>query len=124
MEETLAQWLQKRCEEERLTLREAAAKCGLSHSTLADIVRSENKYPRPETIRKLAQGFGGDALEEHLFVLAGYKSAREEPGSEALAQVIDKIRHFSDAQVKIMIRFADFLIEIEKGSKPRKQRKP
>lgn len=47
----------------------------MSHTTIADIIKG--KHPLPETIRKLAQGFGGDgaqglALQDRLFVLAGY----------------------------------------------------
>lgn len=116
---SLGQWLEERCEREHLTLREAAAKTGLSHATIGDIIKGSR--PLPETIRKLAQGFGGDgtqqtlALEDCLQVLAGYRTPRPEGEelNEPLAQLIDKVKQFSEAQVKMMTKFADFLLEIE-----------
>jgi len=71
----LSQWLQERCQREHLSLRQAAARTGLSHATIGDIITGSR--PLPETIRKLAAGFGGDgtnqqiALEDHLQMLAG-----------------------------------------------------
>ena len=63
-------WLKERCEKGHLSLRQAVAKTGLSHATIGDIMKG--KHPLPETIRKLAQGFGEDgrlALEDQLIVL-------------------------------------------------------
>ena len=114
---SLGQWLQERCQREHLSLRQAAAKTGLSHVTIADI--RKGVHPDPETIRKLAIAFGGDgqqrlALEDQLLALAGYRSERpeEEMGVE-YGRLLDKIKQFSKSQIKIMGRFADFLIEIE-----------
>lgn len=89
----LGQWLEKRCKRERLSLRQAAAKTGLSHATLADIIKGS--HPSPETIKKLARGFGGDgnrmlALEDRLLVLAGYK--REEPFQADYLKIIPLLR--------------------------------
>ena len=75
---SVGRWLKQRCQKEHLSLRQAAARTGLSHSTIQDII--EGRRPLPETIGKLAQGLGGDgslALEDRLMVLAGYR--REEP---------------------------------------------
>ncbi len=117
----LAHWLAERCKQECLTVREAAAKTGLSHATIANII---SEYYRsgsdasPETIKKLAQGFGrGDnerlVLEDHLLMLAGYRTVRpEEELSEPLAQLMDKAKQLNNPQLKIMTRFADFLTEI------------
>ncbi len=114
---SLGQWLQKRCQREHLSLRQAAAKTGLSHATIADI--RKGVHPDPETLRKLAIAFGGDgqqrlALEDQLLVLAGYRSERpeEETGVE-YGRLLDKIKQLSKSQIKIMGRFADFLMEIE-----------
>ncbi|MBA7652331.1 hypothetical protein ES703_60161 [subsurface metagenome] len=112
----LSQWLKKRCE--HLSLREAAAKTGLSYTTIGQVINGTNASP--QTLRKLAQAFadgtkGRLALEDKLLVLAGYRTQRpqgEEP-SELLAQLIDKVKQFNEPQLKIMGRFADFLTEIE-----------
>ena len=122
-------WLKERCEEGHLSLRQAAAKVGLSHSTIRDIMKG--KHPLPETIRKLAQGFGGDgqqrlALEDKLLILAGYRTPRsEEELSEPLARLMDKIRQFNESQIKIMEHFADFVSEIDgRRSKAKKGGRP
>ena len=114
---TVGQWLEERLRREHLSLRQAAAKTGLSHATIADIMA--RGHPSPETIRKLAQGFGGDGklrlvLEDHLLTLAGYRTPRPEGEeiSEALAQLLDKVSKFNDSQLSIMTQFGDFLIEI------------
>jgi len=113
----LGHWLEQRCKQERLSLRQAAAKTGLTHSTIRDVIKGG--HPSSETIRKLAQGFGGNgvqglALEDELLILAGYRTER--PGgelSESMAELMDKARLLNDPQLKIMSHFADFLIEIE-----------
>ncbi len=77
----LGRWLRERCQRERLSLRQAAARSGLSHATLAKVIKSG--HASPETIRKLAAGFGGDgtnqrlALEDHLLVLAGHRTPHQ-----------------------------------------------
>ncbi|GAJ04878.1 unnamed protein product, partial [marine sediment metagenome] len=113
---SLGQWLEERLQREHLSGRQAAARIGLSHATIADIRKGGR--PSPETIRKLAQGFGGDdkqglAVEDRLLVLAGYRTERPEGElSESMAELMDRIRKFDEPQLKIMTRFADFLIEI------------
>jgi len=112
----LSQWLAGRCKREHLTLRHAAAKTGLSHTTIHQILNGSGAFP--ETIKKLAQGFGGDgtarlALEDHLLVLAGYRTQRPEGEelSEPLAHLIDKVKEFNQPQLKVMESVADFLTE-------------
>jgi len=113
----IGQWLQERCQRERLSLREAAARTGLSHATISDTIKGS--HPSAETMRKLAQAFGGDghqrlALEDRLLVLAGYRTGRpREKLSKPLAQLMDKVRQFDEPRLKMMTRFADFLAEIE-----------
>ena len=115
----LGGWLQCHCAKHHLSLRQAAIKTGLSHATIADIINGHDYHPHPETIRKLARGFGGDgkeglALEDHLLTIAGYRTERpagEEP-SVAIATLMDKLGQFSAPELEIMERFADFLIEI------------
>ena len=81
--EHLSRWLLEKCKHEHLSLRQTAAKTGLSHATIADSIKGVR--PLPETIRKLAQGFGGDgtaeklALRDHLLVLAGYREEETLP---------------------------------------------
>ncbi|MCD6567710.1 MAG: helix-turn-helix transcriptional regulator [Dehalococcoidia bacterium] len=70
----LSSWLKQKCRREGLSLRQAAIKTGLSHSTLCDIVKGESNLSG-QTITKLARYFGGDGkrklvLEDQLLVLA------------------------------------------------------
>lgn len=114
---TLGSWLGERCKSEGLSLRQAAVKTGLSHSTLAGIVKGNIKVCG-ETIKKLAKYFGGDGrrrwvLEDQLLVLAGYRTERPEEDelSEPMAHLMDTVSQFSKQQLKIMTRFANFLNE-------------
>jgi len=117
-EESLGQWLKDRCKAERLSMRQAAVKTGLSHATIADITKGTS--PSPETIRKLAQAFGGSgneklALEDSLLILAGYRTPRsegEEP-SQLRGRLMDRLGQFSEPQIEIMMHFADFLAEMD-----------
>jgi len=116
---TLGQWLQERCKEEGLSLRQASARTGLSHATIGDIVKGARATG--DTIRKLAQAFGtgGDhhklALEDQLLVLAGYRSERPKAKefTEPMARLLDKLSGFSEPELKIMSRFADFIRETQ-----------
>lgn len=122
----LGGWLAERCQQESLSLRQTAAKTGISHATVADIIKGSRASP--ETIKRLAEAFseGGDhqrlVLEDELLVLAGYRSERPE-GQELslpLAQLMDIVGEFSWPQIKIMARFAEFLAEIPvKGGQKR-----
>lgn len=116
---SVAQWLEERCQLEHLSNRQAAARTGMSHATIADIRRGGR--PSTETIRKLAIAFGGDgelglALEDRLLVLAGYRTPRpegEEP-SESMAELMDKLAKFDDQQLNVMSKFADFVTGLGK----------
>lgn len=116
---TLGQWLVERCERENLSLREAAAKTSLSHATIRDVMN--NSRASAETIKKLAHAFGGNgnerlALEDVLLVLAGYRTPRDDHSelSQPLARLMDLVAEFSEPQLKMMARFAQFLGEMEK----------
>lgn len=115
--QTIGQWLKQRCQGEHLTLREAAAKTGLSHGTIADVIKGNR--PAPETLMRLAQAFGGGpneslALEDNLLELAGYRTPRPRGEvTQPMARLIDKADQLNEPQLKIMTRFADFLMEIE-----------
>jgi len=113
----LSQWLQESCKDEHLSLRQAGAKTGLSGATIGDIIRGSR--PLPETIRKLARAFGGNganarlALEDKLLTLAGCRTERlGEELSEVPAQLMDKVKQLNESQLKMMVHFADFLVEI------------
>ena len=115
----LGQWLKERCKAERLSLRQAAVRSGLSHATIADIMKGTS--PSPETIRKLALAFGENgnerlALEDSLLILAGYRTQRPdgEDISQPLARLMDKVANFSEPQLKLMARFAEYLADLEK----------
>lgn len=100
---TLSQWLAERCKRERLSLRQAAAKTGLSHATIQDIIKGG--HPNPETVRKLAQAFGGDGkrqLEDYLLVLAGHRSKPE--GELTYLSVIPLLSPEHQHVVKIVVR--------------------
>ena len=113
--QTFGSWLEEKCQKEGLSLRQAAQKTGLSHTTIADIIKG--KKPAPETIKNLASAFGGNgdhqrqALEDKLLTLAGYRSERppEDEPSEPMARLLDALSQFDEPQLKIMSRFADFI---------------
>jgi len=114
----ISQWLKEMCKKEGLSLRQAAARAGVSHATLAKAIKSDSTSP--ETIRKLALAFGGNgeatrlALEDKLLILAGHRTNRpEEELSEPMARLLDKLSHFSEPELKVIGRFADFLSEME-----------
>ena len=120
----LGMWLDEKCRDGQLSLRQAAAKTGLSHATIKAVKSGER--PSAETLRKLAHGVGGgggaserSTREDRLLLLAGYRTGRpedEEP-SDALTQLMDKVRWFSERQLKMMVRLAEFFTEA-KGNNP------
>ncbi len=115
----LGKWLEEKRRKESLSLRQVAAKTGLSHTTIAEVINGN--CPSPETIKKLAQTFGasGDhhrmALEDELLILAGYRSERpgEKEFNEPMARLLDQVNGFKESQLKIMSRFADFISKKE-----------
>lgn len=114
----LGEWVKQRCQKEHLSLRQAAAKTGLSHATIRGIINGGSASP--ESIKKLAGAFGGDgrvglAVEDKLLVLAGYRTHRPEAEeiTEPMARLLDKLTHFREPQLKLMGYFADFLAEME-----------
>ena len=54
----LEKWLEEGCKKERLSLRQAATRTGLSHATIGDIIKGSRASP--ETISKLAEAFSGN----------------------------------------------------------------
>jgi len=115
----LGSWLHQRCQEERLSLRQTAAKTGLSHTTIESIIKGAS--PSPQAIRKLAQPFSrGEnerlALEDHLLTLAGYRTPRVNMNEISLpmARLLDLVAPFSEKQIKLMLDFADFLTKVDK----------
>jgi len=110
----LGYWLRERCQADGLSLRKAAAKAGVSHATISDIINGGR--PSAATAVKLAKAFSGNgqhqkaSLEDFLLTLCGYRSDRAEGRlREPLARLIDKLSEFSDAQLEIMEHFSDFI---------------
>ena len=115
----LGGWLKERCQQERLSLRQAAARTGLSHGTIEGIIKGAS--PSPQTIRKLVEAFAkGEnerlALEGHLLMLAGYRkqraSVKELP--QPVARLLDLVARFNDEKLKLMVNFAEFLAGLGK----------
>lgn len=114
--DTVGQWLKEKCDGEKLSLRQAAARTGLSHAAIGDIISGSR--PSPDTIIKLAKGFVGDghqglALQDKLLTLAGYRSDHKEKVPEPIAQLLDKLTGFNPAQLRLMSHFADFISGME-----------
>ena len=115
----LGEWLQAKCDQEGLSLRQVATKVGVSHQTIAGLMNG--KKALPQTIKKLVKAFGGDhnqgiALEDRLLVLAGYRTERpEEALSEPLARILDKLNGLDVAQLGIVEEFADFIVKVDQG---------
>ncbi len=113
----LGRWLKERCQQERLSLRQTAARTGLSHGTVEGIIKGAS--PSPQTIMKLVHAFARTenerlALEDHLLILAGYRtqraSVKELP--PLVARLLDLIARFNDKKLKLMVDFAEFLTEL------------
>ena len=109
-----AKWLGERCREERLSYRQAAARAGLSHATIA--VARKGARPAADTIKKLAAAFSNNgsnqrvALEDYLLTLCGYRSQPPEIKlSEPLARLVDKLTHYSEAQLQLVDQFASYI---------------
>ena len=115
----LGLWLQEVCDKDKLSLRAAGEKTGLSHSTIRDIVKGNT--PSIDTIRKLAAAFSsgshhGQVLEDKLLILAGHIIARQAAiTSEPLARLMDTIDGFSEQQLKVLIHFAEYLKNLEQA---------
>lgn len=103
----IGQWLEARCRNEHLSLRKAAARADVSHTTIADIM--DGRRPSAVTIKKLARTFAGNgqhqraALEDELLALAGYRSAQSESADLRYLKVISllspKNQHVIEALV-------------------------
>jgi len=112
---TFSEWLTVRMGKEKLSLREAAEMAGVSHSTIAGLLKGVS--PTPETIKKLAKAFSNDgekswmAMEDELLVMAGYRTKRDDEGemSTSLARLMDEVAGFSEPQLRLMAEFAKFL---------------
>ena len=114
---SLAQWLEEKCRQQNLSLRRMSIKTGLSHTTIAVIVKGGRISV--DSIAKLAEAFSGNgvrqklALEDELLVMAGYRTPRPEEAenNQPMAQLMDAISEFSRSQLKLMLCFAEFLGE-------------
>jgi len=122
----LGSWLKERCQREGLSLRQASIKTGLSHTTIADLIKGGKASP--ETIQKLAGCFseGGNhqraALVDELLVLAGYRTRRPEGRelSQPLAQLLDAASGLTERQTKLLLSLVEFLaaeLETKRGVK-------
>lgn len=103
-----------------MSYRQAAARAGLSHATIAIAINGAR--PAAETIKKLSAAFGGNgqhqrvALEDYLLTLCGYRSELPEIKlSEPLARLVDKLSHYNEAQLQLMDQFADYIAKIDKA---------
>ncbi len=115
------QWLKEMCQKQGFSLRQVAAKTGLSHGTIEGLIKGAS--PAPETIKRLAHSFAGDgnerlALEDSLLILAGYRTQRPEGQdlSQPLARLLDRVAHFDEVKLKLMADFAEYLTRMEKSS--------
>ncbi|MBA7540466.1 hypothetical protein ES705_32763 [subsurface metagenome] len=111
----LGKWLRKACKMKNLSLREAGKMIGISHSTIALILHDRPVHPL--TIKKLAKTFSNGqyhraALEDELLTLAGYRSNRPPELNKTIGRLIDSVRDFSPEELKMLTRFADYLVEI------------
>jgi transcriptional regulator with XRE-family HTH domain len=121
---SLAKWLEERCRKEGLSSRQAAAKVGVSHATIASIKKGIR--PSYATIMKLANAFSNNgehqraALENHLLNLCGYRSGNvtEVKSSEPLARLMDKLSKLDEGRLKVVESFVDFSATLGNGNSP------
>jgi len=114
----LSVWLEQQCQAKGLSCRQMAAETGVSHATIAAI--KNGARPSAATIVKLADGLCKEgqhqrqALKDRLLSLGGYRDELvEDDLSEPLSRLMDRLTGFSNAQLKIMGRFADFISTME-----------
>ncbi len=111
----LGNWLKDRCQQEHLSLRQAATKANLSHATISDIINGGR--PSAATIVKLAEAFSnGDShkeeLKDQLLSLVGYRGERiKGEMSDAVARVVEKLNHVSPDQLEVIESLASFVTE-------------
>ena len=111
---TLAGWLQRKCDEEHLSLRGAGEKIGVSNGTIASVLRG--KRPSVDTIDKLAIAFSSNgqyertSLKDWMLSKCGYRNNNEKGEMrQPIARLMDKVTNFNDEQLKIMEQFAEFI---------------
>jgi transcriptional regulator with XRE-family HTH domain len=113
---TIAEWLDLKCQEAHLSLRQAADRANLSHATLASI--KNGSRPSAATISKLAAAFANNganqksALEDRLLTLCGYRSSLEVKQSEPMARLVDKLSRCSTDQLVLVENIIDFCITL------------
>lgn len=93
-----------------LSLRVAAERCSLSHTTLAGMVNG--KVPRPDTLGQVADGLGvGEDLRARLFHEAGYvpKRSAAPPAMTERDEIADAVVRKLRAEGVILDRGADHL---------------
>ena len=121
------EWLEARCRQQRLSLRQAGNRTGLSHTTIRDIMKGGR--PSPQTVAKLAMAFGGDgeneraALEDELLFLAGWRTRQQPEITQPLAQLMDIAKDFSEPQLRVLSAFAVYLAGVNRDAQLRGKRK-
>ena len=115
----LGGWLEQRCHDEVLSLRQAAAKSGLSHATLSDIMKGIR--PSAATIVKLAEAFGSNdhdksELKDLLLGLSGYRDKQKsEVQTELRARLVDKLSQFNIDQLELLEQLSGFITKAGKN---------
>ena len=115
----LGRWLEEKCREQGLSLRQASLKIDLSHTAVSSIIKGAGVSAA--TIKKLSLAFsdGGDhhrqALEDELLRISGYRSERpkEKELTEPMARLLDKLSDFNEPQLKLVMHFTEFIAELE-----------
>ncbi len=110
---SLATWLAGRCKQEKLSYRTAAARTGISHGTIAAIIKGVR--PSAVTIGKLAKAFGTNGqnhvaeLEDELLGLCGYRSAHPVTRASGPVSILRyKLVTLNDAQLKLVESFVNY----------------
>ncbi len=80
--------------DKKLTLKAAAGLTGIAEAYLWQLENGERKSPRPETIKKLADGYGVPA--QHLLACGGYLPSTEEIKQDV--KQMEKTHLFRDYQ--------------------------
>ena len=104
--------MKERCQQERLSLRQAAARTGLSHGTIEGIIKGASPS---KLVEAFAKGENERlALEGHLLMLAGYRKQRASAKelTQPVARLLDLVARFNDKKLKLMVDFAEFLAKV------------
>ena len=111
MGDGLAAYLKKLRAEKKYTLKEAGDRTNIAEAYLWQLENGKREVPRPETLRKLAEGYGMPL--ENLLKYAGYLEQPTDPKKEAEAETKVLFRDYEKLSEEKKKMFQMFLRSLQ-----------